>query len=199
MSRLSAIVVALLLGLLGFGAGLHFQGGTVADRETDRGVESTPVAVPKIELSGAVDSEALDRPAFNFVDQHGNERSVAEWDGKVIVLNFWATWCPPCLEEIPLFVEAQKTLGPAGAQFVGVALDDSDEVRAFTAEMAVNYPTANGQQNALDLMRAYGNKTGGLPFTVIIDRKARITYRKAGVFTREELAEALTRHGLKFN
>ena len=81
-----------------------------------------------------------------------------------MVINFWATWCAPCLVEIPFFVEAQNAYGPSGLQFVGVALDDSDKVKTFAADMAMNYPTAHGQQNALDLMRAYGNKTGGLPF-----------------------------------
>lgn len=189
MSKPLVIICALLLGVGGFAAGVYFQasGTTAVDSQPQPKAATAGVSVPKIELTGAVDAEGGLRPEFDFVDQFGKERRISDWDGKVVVVNFWATWCAPCLIEIPFFVETQKRLSGEGLQFVGVALDDSDKVKVFADDMGMNYPSAHGQQNALDLMRAYGNKTGGLPFTAFVDRNGRVAFRKAGVMTEEEL------------
>jgi hypothetical protein len=158
LSKLFVIVFAVLLGAGGFAAGIYFQasGKPAVDAQPQPAAGVSGVSVPKIELTGAVDADGARRPEFDFVDQFGEERHIADWDGK-------------------------------GLQFVGVALDDSDQVKVFAEDIGMNYPSAHGQQNALDLMRAYGNKTGGLPFTVFVGRDGRIAFRKAGLLTEEEL------------
>lgn len=188
MSKLTMMAVAVVLALGGFGAGVYFQSTGQAAKESDGA--AGPLAarsVPTMELSGAVDDDASQPPPFEFVDQDGTRRALADYEGKVLVVNFWATWCAPCLIEIPYFIAMQERLGSQGLQFLGVALDDSDKVKAFAEELGMNYPTAHGQETALDLMRAYGNKTGGLPFSAFVDRDGRIALRKAGILTEEEL------------
>ncbi|MGD8429861.1 MAG: TlpA disulfide reductase family protein, partial [Ectothiorhodospiraceae bacterium] len=80
------------------------------------------------------------RPLFALPDMNGERHSIAEWDGRVIVLNFWATWCAPCREEMPLLVDLQDKYGDQGLQIVGVALDRPDAVKAFADKMGLNYP-----------------------------------------------------------
>ena len=193
MSTRAMLVVAVLLAAGGFGAGLMVRGLGDADPAAvaETGPSGSGVSTSSPELAGGVDAVSAQRPAFDFVDQQGTARDVSDWDGQVVVVNFWATWCAPCLIEIPYFIAQQERLGDKGLQFVGVALDDSDKVKAFVDEIGMNYPTAHGQQNALDLMRAYGNKTGGLPFTAFVGRDGNIAFRKAGVLTEEELEEVI--------
>jgi thiol-disulfide isomerase/thioredoxin len=78
------------------------------------------------------------------VDLAGKAQALRQWQGKVLVLNFWAPWCPPCREEIPDFIRLQERHGQAGLQFVGVALDDPDKVAAFVDETGINYPILLG-------------------------------------------------------
>lgn len=136
-------------------------------------------------------AEASPRPDFTLPDPSGKMRSVDEWNGALIVLNFWATWCPPCLHEIPMFVALQDQYAGRGVQFVGVAIDDAELVREFIGEHTLNYPTMHGQAEAIELMRAYGNDLGALPYTVLIDRAGNVVHRKPGAFTREELETLL--------
>jgi thiol-disulfide isomerase/thioredoxin len=121
------------------------------------------------------------RPQFWLADPEGVRHAVSEWDGKLLVMNFWATWCPPCRHEMPVFIDLQKRYASRGVQFLGVAIDDADKVRAFAAEIGLNYPTLQGQLDAIDVMSAYGNESGGLPFTVLIDRSGTIVARHPGV------------------
>jgi len=126
------------------------------------------------------------RPDFHFQDQQGRQRAIAEFDGLVLVVNFWATWCPPCLHEIPVFMALQETYSARGVQFVGVALDDSENVRAFAKETGLNYPTMSGSGEAVELNRQYGNVQGGLPFTAVVDRSGRIAHTHTGPMSREQ-------------
>jgi thiol-disulfide isomerase/thioredoxin len=121
------------------------------------------------------------RPEFWLADVQGVRHGIAEWDGKLLVMNFWATWCPPCLHEMPMFIALQERYAERGVQFLGIAIDDADKVRAFAAEIELNYPTLQGQLDAIEVMSAYGNETGGLPFTVIIDPSGTIVARHPGV------------------
>lgn len=124
---------------------------------------------------------------FTLPDLEGKKRSLHEWRGKVIVLNFWATWCPPCREEIPLFISLQKKHLADDLQVIGVAIDNLTAVMVYRQSVRINYPILIGEENAMPLVAQYGNRMGSLPFTVIIDRSGSIAVRKLGVFNQTEL------------
>jgi thiol-disulfide isomerase/thioredoxin len=119
------------------------------------------------------DGEPSNLLAHSFPDLQGRTQALAQWQGKVLVVNFWATWCPPCRKEIPAFIRLQDKYHSRGLQFVGVAIDDEDKVRAFVSDFGVNYPVLIGGLDAVEAGRAAGNRMGGLPFTVILDRQGR--------------------------
>jgi thiol-disulfide isomerase/thioredoxin len=120
------------------------------------------------------------RPDFELPDLKGNIHKNSEWDGKVIVVNFWATWCPPCLKEIPVFVELQKRYGKNGLQFVGIAIDKADEVTDFVDTLAINYPVLISEYDGIAISQAFGNYLGALPFTAVVNREGKIVFRRAG-------------------
>ncbi len=113
-------------------------------------------------------------------DVGGTPQPLAQWKGKVIVVNFWATWCAPCREEMPEFMRAQQELGPKGLQFVGIAVDSADKIAQFAGEMHLNYPALVGGFGAMELSRTFGNTVLALPFTVVIDRSGHIAHTQLG-------------------
>jgi thiol-disulfide isomerase/thioredoxin len=134
------------------------------------------------------------RPDLQFSDLDGKPRRLSEWDGKLLLLNFWATWCTPCLKEIPLLVEAQKTHAAHGLQIVGLALDKPEAVRAFRDRFGINYPLMVGETDIITGMDALGDTLGAFPFSVLIAPDGRILERISGDLSREELAELLQKH-----
>jgi thiol-disulfide isomerase/thioredoxin len=132
-----------------------------------------------------VSAEVLFQTRFNDLD--GKPQSLAQWRGKVMVVNFWATWCPPCRDEIPEFVDLQEKYRENGLIFVGIALDEKDKVRAFADEMGINYPVLLGEIDAANLSRKLGNRLGALPFTVIIGRSGHIVSTEMGQMTQAML------------
>jgi len=128
------------------------------------------------------------RPAFTLPDLDGNPRSTSEWDGKMLVINFWASWCTPCLREMPAFIRLQQHYGDQGVQFIGVALDDARDVNAFLdkLEPRINYPILLGDGDTFETPIAYGNQYGILPHTVIVDRTGKIAYTHFGLLTYEQ-------------
>jgi thiol-disulfide isomerase/thioredoxin len=131
-------------------------------------------------------SASLDTlPDFRLPDMTGRKVASNSWAGKVLILNFWATWCPPCLREIPLFIAAQKTY--QDLQVVGIAIDSKEDVAQFLKDHWVNYPILLGDTQAIEVSRKLGNRLEGLPFTVIFDRFGRRTYAKVGEVTRGKL------------
>lgn len=152
------------------------------------GPVQSPPAKPDGSMQPVTTTDILGRhrPEFTLPDLDGRQRSVTEWDGKVIALNFWATWCPPCLKEVPEFVSLQRKYGGQGLQFIGIALQKPEEVSEFVAEHKVNYPVLAGELEVVKLAEAYGNNVGALPYTVIIDRNGRVSRVKAGILPTEE-------------
>jgi thiol-disulfide isomerase/thioredoxin len=114
------------------------------------------------------------RPLFTLKDAEGRPRSIAEWDGKALMINFWATWCPPCRREIPLLNALRADYGSRGFEVVGVAVDFREDVLAYMKEMPIDYPVLIGEQDGLDAARAFGMETIGFPFTVFTDSRGRI-------------------------
>ncbi|MBI2295324.1 MAG: TlpA family protein disulfide reductase [Betaproteobacteria bacterium] len=126
--------------------------------------------------------EAVAKAVFStrLADLQGGARTLEPWRGRVLVVNFWATWCAPCREEIPVFVRMQERYGAQGLQFVGVAIDQPDKVADFAREFQINYPVLLGGLETLELVRLVGNRAGVLPYTLVIDRAGNIASRELG-------------------
>jgi thiol-disulfide isomerase/thioredoxin len=115
-----------------------------------------------------------------------------ELKGQVVVLNFWATWCGPCREEIPMFNAVQEAYGKTGLQFIGVAIDDATAVEAFVKTTPIRYPVLIGGVDAIETSRQLGNRLQGLPFSAIFDRNGNLVYAQTGPLTRGLLEERIT-------
>ncbi|HXZ96993.1 MAG TPA: TlpA disulfide reductase family protein [Burkholderiales bacterium] len=120
-------------------------------------------------------------------DLKGNNQPFEQWRGKVLIVNFWATWCPPCREEIPEFIKVQEKYRTRGLLFVGVAVDKKDLVQSYADEVGINYPVLMGDLAAMDLSRKAGNHAGALPFTLIIDRTGKIIATQYSGLTQHKL------------
>lgn len=124
-------------------------------------------------------------PAFRIADLSGEMHSPADWRGEILVMNFWATWCKPCREEIPMLIQAQKELADQGVQIVGLAVDRRKPVRRFVAKYDINYPVLVPMAATMRLQALLGGR--GLPFTVIVDRQGYIRAKVAGRISRARL------------
>lgn len=152
--------------------------------------QRVPPAAPTVAAATPVTAEPLTHWSFNDLD--GRERHMSEWAGKLLVVNFWATWCPPCRKEIPAFIALQERHGADGVQFVGIALDRIDAVRKYATEQGMNYPVLVGEAAVADYMRALGNTIGALPFSVLIGRDGTILKTHQGEWHEADVETALS-------
>lgn len=118
--------------------------------------------------------------AARLADLNGSMQPLSQWRGQVMVINFWATWCVPCREEIPGFVRLQERYSSRGLVFVGIAIDEPQKVAEFAREFHINYPLLVGGMDTLELLRQTGNRGGVLPYTLIIDRRGKLVSREPG-------------------
>jgi thiol-disulfide isomerase/thioredoxin len=129
-------------------------------------------------------------PDFELSSLQQTAVSLEDYAGQVVLVNFWATWCPPCREEMPLFVELQKRFAEQGVQFVSIAIDEPNLVRDFYDVYGINFPTMIGGVEAIKLANTLGNRFDSLPFTAIFDRNGKSHYIQAGQVSREILITA---------
>jgi thiol-disulfide isomerase/thioredoxin len=169
-----SIVAIVLAALVALGAGLFYG----------LGKQGQIAAV-------AGDDSAATLLAVSLPDQAGVAQPMAQWKGKVLVVNFWATWCVPCREEMPEFVSIQRELAGKGVQFVGIAVDSPDKVEPFVREIGLNYPALIGGYGAMELSRTLGNRVMALPFTLIVNRDGNIAHRQLGPLKGDQLRKAL--------
>ncbi len=125
--------------------------------------------------------------AVSLPDLHNQSHALTEWQGKILVLNFWATWCPPCLHEIPEFIRLQTQYKNKNVQFVGIAVDDAQAVAEFTNKTPINYPILLASHNGMEIARQWGNVLDSVPFTVIMNPQGNIVHRQLGEITPREL------------
>jgi thiol-disulfide isomerase/thioredoxin len=149
------------------------------------GIAGFLVGPALLRLGGEEAGEAL--RAASFPDLQGRARRLAEWEGQVLVCNFWATWCAPCREEIPLLITARAKYAAFGVEIVGIAIDNATKVREYADTLKIPYPILLAGSAGLDLMRKLGNSAGGLPYTVVTDRKGNLAERKLGALNQAEL------------
>lgn len=129
--------------------------------------------------------------ASTLPDLQGKNQTVSQWKGKVLVVNFWATWCEPCRKEMPEFIELQKELRDQGLIFIGIAVDKESKVKQFSKEISVNYPILIGGIETMKLTEAAGNHYSVLPFTVIFNRNGEIVSTHVGRIARDKLEPIL--------
>ena len=125
--------------------------------------------------------------AVELPDVSGKVQRLDQWRGRVLVVNFWATWCVPCREEMPQFIRAQAAQGGKGLQFVGIAVDQADKVQRFSEELGVNYPVLIGGLGAIELSKSLGNELMALPFTIVLDRQGRVVHTQLGPLKDDKL------------
>jgi len=130
--------------------------------------------------------------AAGFHDLDGQPVSLGRFAGRPLVINFWATWCAPCREEMPALSRVSSRAAPA-VQFVGLAQDDPAKVRKFARELGVTYPLWTGADEVMELSRRLGNRTAVLPFTVVLDSTGRVVAQKVGAYKEDELSAQIAR------
>jgi thiol-disulfide isomerase/thioredoxin len=162
---------------------LGFLIGTALAWWTNRAQESAPGPESALGVGQS-------RPDFSLVDLDGARVEAGDFAGRAMLVNFWATWCAPCRREMPVLQAASKRHGEALA-VVGIALDDPEPVASFVDELGIDYTILVGQDDVLDVQRAWGNDVGAMPYTVLVDGEGIVRWRHYGEVTAEELGEAL--------
>lgn len=130
---------------------------------------------------------------LTLLDANGGKQSMSQWNGKVLAVNFWASWCAPCREEMPEFSRVSEEYVAKGVQFVGIGIDTVDNLRKFNEQVQVSYPLLIGEGDAMQAAVAVGNTMMALPFTAILSRTGKVTHVKLGKMRAPELKDALDR------
>jgi thiol-disulfide isomerase/thioredoxin len=183
MNRPLQFTGAALVAILAFWAGTHFHPAGMARVHGGAGMK-----VPAGEVSAPTASDFVgelatmppaikipDRlPDFSLPDRDGKATSIKAWEGKSLIINFWATWCAPCRREIPLLGALQAEWTSRGVEVIGIAVDYRDRVLAYAKEFKMAYPLLIGEQDALNAAAAFGVESPAFPFTVFTDRRGEV-------------------------
>ncbi len=154
-----AIVAAIALAA---GIGAFFVSRGLLEPEPPPPEPIRPAVIPEV------------RPDVTLADRDGKPRSLSEWDGKPLVINFWATWCAPCRREIPMLNTLAAEQAAYGVEVIGIAIDFREDVLKYLEKMPIDYTVLIGEQDGMAAARAFGMESIGLPFTAFTDRQGRI-------------------------
>jgi thiol-disulfide isomerase/thioredoxin len=177
--RMIRIVSLLLIFLLaGFYVSTYIRLG---QQDAPAIVENSPSRV-----------NAADRiPEFSLSDLRGETRSITEWSGRPLIVNFWATWCAPCRREMPLLQTLHEERRDDALEVIGIAIDRIDKVDSFISESGITYPILAGQQDAMDIAEQFGADFVALPFTVFTAGDGQILWLHLGELHRDQLRTIL--------
>ncbi len=125
--------------------------------------------------------------AAQLADKSGQMQALAQWRGKPLIVNFWASWCPPCVREMPELMALASELAPKGIQTIGIGVDSAANISEFAAKHQITYPLLEAGVHGTELSHRLGNETGGLPFTVLIDKDGKIKKTYLGTLEFKQL------------
>ena len=120
-------------------------------------------------------------------DANGGTQALAQWKGKALVVNFWATWCGPCVEEMPALSALQTEVAPKNVRIVGIGIDSPSNIKEFASKYKIAYPLYVAGMSGTELSKQFGNQTGGLPYTVLLGADGRILKTYIGKLKMDEL------------
>jgi thiol-disulfide isomerase/thioredoxin len=146
------------------------------------------------ELQAAQDSAVSDLFAASIPDSTGKVHPLSVLKGKTLLVNFWATWCAPCVQEMPELSALQLDANAKNIQIIGIGIDSASNISDFSSRYKINYPLYVADNNSIELARKFGNQSGGLPFTVLIDPDGHIKKSYLGRLKMPEL-----KHDLNLN
>lgn len=129
---------------------------------------------------------------FSLPDTEGKIHQLSDWQGKIRIVNFWATWCPPCLKEIPEFIKLQQQYKDKNVQFIGIAIEDQQAVNSYLKINPTNYPMLIGGDQAIKLAQKWGNIINAVPFSVIINQQGQLIHLQPGELSREKILQIIT-------
>lgn len=178
MKRFALPLVIIAFAIVGGGAGFLLGGYLYDDPPPPSGIE-------QVAIGDMV-------PDFERIDSHGKARRLSEWRGRRVIVNYWASWCPPCIEEMPMLDAYAVAHADRGVVVVGIAEDDPDAVHAFLSDHPVTYPILMGSGMDGSSVQL-GNSRNVLPFTALIDTDGRLLDRRAGVLDEAALDAWLNR------
>lgn len=159
--------------------------------KTVRYLAPPPPEAPAMTTPATADEAASRLLGATLNDPQGLPQALAQWGGRPLLINFWASWCAPCLEEMPQLDASARKQGTDGLQIVGVALDRADNVRAFVREHPTHYPLLIADERVRDTLPALGNAAQGIPFSILIDAKGHVQHIRLGILHASELQKWL--------
>lgn len=151
------------------------------------GAAALGAAVAWPRLHAPVDAAGQAFWSRRFAGLDGTELDPTRWHGRPLLVNFWATWCPPCIKELPDINQFYGEAKSKGWQVLGLAVDQAEPVKAFLQKTPLDFPVALAGPQGLSLVRELGNPAGGLPFSIVFDESGAVRWRRLGVSRLDEL------------
>jgi peroxiredoxin len=145
------------------------------------------LALWRLRPSAPAESAVAQLFALSLPDPDGREQHLGQWQGKVLVVNFWATWCPPCVDEMPDLQRIRDDYAARGVEVVGIGIDNPNKIRSFRDRHGLTLPLLIAGFGGNELAAALGNQVAAMPYTVVIDRSGRVVQRKLGRLQDAEL------------